>query len=64
MVLSQDLRLRIVDLGIVDLVASGVSRRKAAARFKVIASSAIRPVPPFARFRHSLCQTGQGSWPC
>ena len=48
MVLSQDLRLRIVDLGIVDLVASGVSRRKAAARFKVIASSAIRPVPPFA----------------
>ena len=48
MVLSQDLRLRIVDLGIVDLVASGVSRRKAAARFKVSASSAIRPVPPFA----------------
>ena len=37
MALSQDLRLRIVDL-----VASGVSRRKAARRFKVSASSAIR----------------------
>ena len=37
MALSQDLRLRIVDL-----VASGVSRRKAAQRFKVSASSAIR----------------------
>jgi transposase len=37
MSLSQDLRLRIVDL-----VASGVSRRKAAQRFKVSASSAIR----------------------
>ena len=37
MALSQDLRLRIVDL-----VASGVSRRKTAQRFKVSASSAIR----------------------
>jgi transposase len=38
MALSQDLRLRIVDL-----VSSGVSRRKAAQRFKkVSASSAIR----------------------
>jgi transposase len=37
MALSQDLRLRIVNL-----VASGVSRRKAAQRFKVSASSAIR----------------------
>ena len=37
MALSQDLRLRIVDL-----VASGVSRREAARRFKVSASSAIR----------------------
>ena len=37
MSLSRDLRLRIVDL-----VASGVSRRKAAAHFKVSASSAIR----------------------
>jgi transposase len=37
MALSQDLRLRIVDL-----VASGVSRREAARRFRVSASSAIR----------------------
>ena len=37
MALSQDLRLRIVDL-----VASGVSRRKAARQFKVSASSAVR----------------------
>jgi transposase len=37
MALSQDLRLRIVDL-----VSSGVSLRKAAQRFKVSASSAIR----------------------
>ena len=37
MALSQDLRLRIVDL-----VGSGVSRREAARRFKVSASSAIR----------------------
>ena len=37
MALSQDLRLRIVDL-----VASGVSRREAARQFKVSASSAIR----------------------
>ncbi len=37
MALSQDLRLRIVDL-----VASGVSRRASARRFKVGASSAIR----------------------
>ena len=39
MALSQDLRLRIVDL-----VASGVTRRQAARRFKVSASSAIRSV--------------------
>ena len=37
MALSQDLRLRIVDL-----VASGISRRAAARHFKVSASSAIR----------------------
>ncbi len=37
MALSQDLRLRIVDL-----VASGVSRREAARQFRVSASSAIR----------------------
>jgi len=37
MALSRDLRLRIVDL-----VALGVSRREAARRFKVSASSAIR----------------------
>lgn len=37
MALSQDLRLRIVAL-----VSSGVSRREAARRFKVSASSAIR----------------------
>ena len=37
MALSQDLRLRIVDL-----VSSGVSRREAARHFKVSASSAIR----------------------
>ena len=37
MVLSQDLRFRIVDL-----VASGVSRREAARQFKVSASSAVR----------------------
>jgi len=37
MALSRDLRLRIVDL-----VASGVSRREAARRFKVSASSAVR----------------------
>ena len=37
MALSQDLRHRIVDL-----VGSGVSRRKAARRFQVSASSAIR----------------------
>jgi len=37
MALSQDLRLRIVDL-----VLSGVSRREAARRFKVSASSSVR----------------------
>lgn len=37
MALSRDLRLRIVDL-----VASGVSRREAARQFKVSASSAVR----------------------
>jgi len=37
MALSRDLRLRIVDL-----VASGVSRREAARRFQVSASSAVR----------------------
>ena len=39
MALSRDLRVRIVDL-----VASGVSRRQAAARFRVSANSAIRIV--------------------
>ena len=47
MALSQDLRLRIVDL-----VASGVSRREAALRFKVSASSAIRFVRQVTEFGH------------
>ena len=47
MALSQDLRLRIVDL-----VASGVSRRKAAQRFKVSASSAIRFVKQAEEIGH------------
>ncbi len=47
MALSQDLRLRIVDL-----VASGVSRREAARRFQVSASSAIRFVRQAAEFGH------------
>ena len=47
MTLSQDLRLRIVEL-----VISGVSRRDAARRFKVSASSAIRFVRQAAEFGH------------
>ena len=47
MALSQDLRLRIVEL-----VISGVSRRDAARRFKVSASSAIRFVRQAAEFGH------------
>jgi len=47
MALSQDLRLRIVDL-----VASGVSRREAARQFKVGASSAIRFVKQAAELGH------------
>lgn len=47
MALSQDLRLRIVDL-----VASGVSRREAARRFKVAASSAIRFVKQAEELGH------------
>lgn len=47
MTLSQDLRLRIVDL-----VASGVSRREAARRFKVGVSSAIRFVKQAEELGH------------
>ena len=47
MALSRDLRLRIVDL-----VASGVSRRGAARRFRVSASSAIRFVSQAQAFGH------------
>lgn len=47
MFLSQDLRLRIVDL-----VASGVSRREAARHFRVSASSAIRFVKQAEEFGH------------
>ncbi len=49
MALSQDLRLRIVDL-----VVSGVSRREAARQFKVSASSAVR----FARQAKELGHVG------
>ena len=47
MALSQDLRLRIVDL-----VGRGVSRREAARRFKVSASSAVRFVKQAADVGH------------
>jgi transposase len=47
MALSQDLRLRIVDL-----VASGLSRREAARQFKVGASSAIRFVRQAEQLGH------------
>ena len=47
MALSQDLRLRIVDL-----VASGVSRRAAARQFKVSASSAVRFAKQAGEFGH------------
>jgi len=47
MALSQDLRLRIVDL-----VSSGTSRREAARQFKVGASSAIRFVRQAAELGH------------
>ena len=47
MALSQDSRLRIVDL-----VASGISRREAARRFKVSASSAVRFVKQAADVGH------------
>ena len=47
MTLSQDLRLRIVDL-----VASGVSRRESARRFKVSASSAVRFVKQATEVGH------------
>ncbi len=47
MALSQDLRLRIVDL-----VLSGVSRREAARQFKVSASSAIRFVRQAGELGH------------
>jgi len=47
MTLSQDLRLRIVDL-----VASGVSRRQAARQFKVGVSSAIRFVKQAEELGH------------
>ena len=47
MALSQDLRLRIVDL-----VASGVSRREAARQFKVSASSAVRFVKQAGEVGH------------
>jgi transposase len=47
MALSRDLRLRIVDL-----VALGVSRRKAALRFRVSASSAVRFVKQATEVGH------------
>jgi transposase len=47
MALSQDLRLRIVDM-----VASGVSRREAARQFKVGGSSAIRFVKQAEELGH------------
>ena len=47
MALSQDLRLRIVDL-----VASGVSRREAARQFKISASSAVRFVKQVEEVGH------------
>ena len=47
MALSQDLRLRIVDL-----VALGVSRRQAARQFKVSASSAVRFVKQAEELGH------------
>lgn len=47
MALSQDLRLRIVDL-----VASGLSRREAARCFRVSASSAVRFVKQAAELGH------------
>ena len=47
MALSRDLRLRIVDL-----VASGVSRREAARRFRVSASSAVRFVKQAGEVGH------------
>jgi transposase len=47
MTLSQDLRLRIVDL-----VASGVSRRQAARQFKIGVSSAIRFVKQAEELGH------------
>jgi transposase len=47
MALSSDLRLRLVDL-----VSSGVSRREAARRFKVSASSAIRFVKQMEEAGH------------
>ena len=47
MTLSQDLRLRIVDL-----VGTGVSRRRAAQRFKVSVSSAIRFVKQVKELGH------------
>jgi len=47
MTLSRDLRLRIVDL-----VATGVSRREAARRFKVAASTAVRLVKQARELGH------------
>ncbi len=55
MALSQDLRLRIVDL-----VASGVSRREAARQFQVSASSAIRFVRRVAEVGHVGVESGRG----
>ncbi len=52
MALSQDLRLRIVDL-----VASGVSRREAARYFKVSASSAVRFVKQVEEVGHVEVKT-------
>ena len=52
MALSRDLRLRIVDL-----VASGVSRREAARRFKVSASSAVRFVKQAGEVGHVEVKT-------
>ena len=52
MALSQDLRLRIVDL-----VGCGVSRREAARQFKVSASSAVRFVKQAEEVGHVAVKT-------
>jgi len=57
MALSQDLRLRIVDL-----VALGVSRRQAAHQFKVSASSAVRFVKQAEELGHVDVKKPKKRW--